>query len=446
MTPLTLYELNNLVRCVLENTMPDVYWLQAELSEVNERGGHCYMEFVQKGKHGDANLIAKARGQIWREKWAVMSHYFIHTTGERLRAGMQVLVKVCITFHELYGYSLNVVDIDPTYTLGDIAKRRQEILCQLREEGVDQMNKDLTLPTLMNRIAVISSPTAAGFEDFQNQLLSNPYGLVFNTKLFPATMQGENVENSIIAALEDIAREENLWDVVVIIRGGGGTADLSGFDTLRLAENVAQFPLPIITGIGHERDDTVIDMISHTRVKTPTAAAEFIIKHGAEQLDTIEDLQQRLLTGVDKILSLEQLHLQITTQKLPNLTAAFCSRETNRIERLAMATTTNIYSRLAQQKGTLELTTQKLASATFLRLKHTESLLSTLTAQIEAADPVRILKLGYSITRINGKAVTDSSQLNIGNIMETTLANGSVTSQIITTLPKCKKNSSTRKH
>ena len=439
MNPLTLYELNNIVRCVLEETIPEAYWVQAELSEVNERHGHCFLEFVQKGKSGDGTLIAKARGQIWRERWAMISHYFSRTTGEHLREGMQVLVKVDITFHELYGYSLNVIDIDPTYTMGDIARRRKEILQQLKEEGVENMNKELSLPVLMKRIAVISSPTAAGFGDFQNQLQNNPYGLAFYTKLFPAIMQGENVENSIIAALESIAQEEERWDVVVIIRGGGGASDLSGFDTLRLAENVAQFPLPIITGIGHERDDTVIDMISHTRVKTPTAAAEFIIRHGAEQLNHIEDMCSRLLSGTDKILSLEKLNLQIATQKLPTLTSAFCSKEKNRIEHLGMAAGTNIYSRLATLKGKTDLANQRISSAAHIALRRMESRLETLTAQIEAADPARILKLGYSITRIGGKAVRSSRLLNTGDIIETTLADGNITSTVVSNSTKGKK-------
>ena len=191
-TAITLYELNNMVHGVLEHTMSDTYWIQAELSEVNQRHGHCFLEFVQKSDTNEG-LIAKARGQIWASRWALLSPYFSHTTGQPLQAGMQVLVEVSITFHELYGYSLNVVDIDPTYTLGDIARRRKEILQRLQEEGVDTMNKELPLPMLLNRIAVISSPTAAGYGDFCNQLKDNTYHLAFDTQLFPAVMQGDAV-------------------------------------------------------------------------------------------------------------------------------------------------------------------------------------------------------------------------------------------------------------
>ena len=273
---LSLYELNLRVRSVLEDTLCEPVWIQAELSSVSTRGPHCYVEFVQKAEGGNT-FIAKAKGQIWANKWVLIRPYFEQTTGQPLSAGMQVMVQVEVTFHEVYGYSLNVLDINPTYTLGDIARRRQEILRQLEEEGVINLNKELELPVPVQRIAVISSESAAGWGDFQNQLLQNEYGLAFTVQLFPAVMQGERVEPTIIEALNQIAAEMDRWDVVVIIRGGGATSDLTGFDTLALAENVAQFPLPVITGIGHERDDTVLDIVSHTRVKTPTAAAEFLI-------------------------------------------------------------------------------------------------------------------------------------------------------------------------
>lgn len=382
---ITLYELNNMVHGVLERTMSDTYWILAELSEVNQRHGHCFLDFIQKSDTNEG-LIAKARGQVWASRWALLSQFFSHTTGQPLQAGMQVLVEVSVTFHELYGYSLNVVDIDPTYTLGDIARRRKEILQKLQEEGVDTMNKELPLPLLLNRIAVISSPTAAGYGDFCNQLKNNSYNLAFDIKLFPAVMQGDAVESSIIAALEQIASEDDRWDAVVIIRGGGAAADLSGFDTLRLAENVAQFPLPIITGIGHERDDTVIDMISHTRVKTPTAAAEFLIQHGAEQLSILKDCQ--------------------------------------------VALSTTIITRLTERKGKIDLLLHHLDSSAQLAIRQRQNTLDNLATHIESADPKRILKLGFSITRVNGKAITTTKNLSTGTTIETTLADGVIHSTI----------------
>ncbi len=429
MEAITLYELNNIVHGVLQHTMPDTYWIQAELSEVNERHGHCFVEFVQKSDHSEG-LVAKARGQIWASRWAMLSAYFSHTTGQELQAGMQVLVEVSVTFHELYGYSLNVVDIDPAYTLGDIARRRREILRHLQEEGVDTMNKELPLPLLLNRIAVISSPTAAGYGDFCDQLQNNSYNLAFDTKLFPAIMQGDAVESSIIAALEQIAAEESGWDAVVIIRGGGAAADLSGFDTLQLAENVAQFPLPIITGIGHERDDTVIDMVAHTRVKTPTAAAEFLIQHGARQLELLDDCQTEIKMQVDKILSTEKIRLQMITQKLPVLTTSLLGRETTTLERINSALSNIIISKLTEGKGQIDLILHRLDSSALLTLRQRQNTLDNLSIRIESADPKRILKLGFSITRADGKAITSAKCLTAGTTLETTLADGTIYSTL----------------
>lgn len=284
-----LYELNRMVHELIEGEFTDTYWVTAELSDVKTHGKHCYMEFIEKSALTN-DLIAKASGHIWANVWSRLRPIFENATGQPLSNGMQVMVNVEVTFSEKYGYSLNVVDIDPTYTLGDIAKRRKEIIDQLKSDGVFDLNKELPLPTVLNRIAVISSSSAAGYQDFCHQIENNSYGLGFKVQLFPAVMQGSNVESSVIDALDKIHSEKEKWDVVVIIRGGGATSDLSGFDSYDLGLNVAQFPLPIITGIGHERDNTVIDEVSHTRVKTPTAAAEFIIEHQYEELCRLEEM------------------------------------------------------------------------------------------------------------------------------------------------------------
>ena len=347
--------------------------------------------------------------QVWANRWGLLKTYFEKTTGQALSAGMQVLVSVEPTFHELYGFSLNVIDIDPTFTLGDIARRRMEIIRQLKEEGVAEMNKELPLPRLLQRIAVISSATAAGYGDFSDQLQSNQYGLHFLTRLFPATMQGDGVEQSIISALNAIASDMDSWDIVVIIRGGGSTSDLSGFDTLALAENVAQFPLPIITGIGHERDDTVIDMVAHTRVKTPTAAAEFLIHHQARELAAVEEFAERIASLSMLQLQREQVRQQNITAKLPTLLSLVSARENNRLSMLWQRLSSACTTRFMKEQHRIERTSDKMQSA----------------------DPEHVLRLGYSITRINGKAVTDASSLNPGDIVTTTLANGEVMSQVI---------------
>ena len=407
MTPISLYELNLQVRSVLEGTLSEPVWIQAELSSVSTRGPHCYVEFVQKAENGNT-FIAKAKGQIWGNKWALIRPYFEQTTGQPLSPGMQVMVQVEVTFHEIYGYALNVIDINPTYTLGDIARRRQEILRQLEEEGVINLNKELELPVPVQRIAVISSEGAAGWGDFQNQLLNNEYGLAFTVKLFPAIMQGERVEQTIIAALNQIAAEIDCWDVVVIIRGGGATSDLTGFDTLALAENVAQFPLPVITGIGHERDDTVLDIVSHTRVKTPTAAAEFLIHLGVDQLMRIDNLKAQITDGAQNLLHQERLRMERLMGRIPTLWELFKTNRQVKLDNLFMEIRNGVRTLLDRQQHRMEL----------------------ITTQLHAASPERIYRLGYSVVRKNGKAVRDASTLQDDDLVEITLEQGIVNAKI----------------
>ncbi len=428
MNSLSLYELNNLVRSTLEMTMCDEYWVHAEISELRENR-HCYLEFAQKDALGNG-LVAKARGQVWANRWVMLRSHFERTTGQRLCVGMQVLVKVEVTFHELYGYSLNVVDIDPTYTLGNIARRRKEIMDKIRAEGIADMNKELPLPRLIQRIAVISAATAAGYGDFSNQLHNNARGLAFVTRLFPATMQGNEVESSIVNALNAIAAEQDDWDVVVIIRGGGATTDLAGFDSLVLAENVAQFPLPIITGIGHERDDTIIDMVSHTRVKTPTAAAEFLIHHQEEELDNVNALADRIIkNGLAKIAN-EKTRLQAITSKMPSLYKAYKAGEEARLDRKLSIIQNNILQNVQRKLNTTAMREQQLKLYTSALLNKEHNRLDILENKIKNASPERILKLGFTITRINGKAVKDATLLHKGDMIETEFAQGKVKSTV----------------
>ncbi|MBQ6966114.1 MAG: exodeoxyribonuclease VII large subunit [Bacteroidaceae bacterium] len=425
MEALTLYELNHLVRQTLELTLDDEYWVRTEVSELHVNR-HCYMEFVQKDTHGNG-LIAKARAQVWANRWAFIKPMFEQITGQTLSAGMQVLVKVQATFHELYGYSLNVTDLDPTYTLGDIARRRQEILQQLRDEGVETMNKELPLPRLLQRIAVISSATAAGYGDFCNQLHGNKRGLAFKTELFQATMQGNEVESSVIAALNQIARRMDEWDVVVIIRGGGSTSDLSGFDSLALAENVAQFPLPIITGIGHERDDTVIDLIAHTRVKTPTAAAELLIHHQEEEMDLLEDFAARL-ASTTTILERHRNMVERLATRLGN-TLTIIERHRNVVERMT-ARLANTMHILEGQRNAVELMRQRMTLHVPLLMDNKKKHIQLIESQLESASPDRILRLGFSIARINGKAIHHAADVKEGDEIETTLATGTLKSTV----------------
>ena len=421
---MSLFELNGLVRASIRACLPNEYWVQAELSDVRSNySGHCYLEFVQKDTRSNA-LIAKARGIIWSNVYTRLRPYFERETGQAFVSGIKVLVKVTVDFHEQYGYSLTVVDIDPTYTLGDMARRRKEILLRLQQEGVLTLNKELEMPVPAQRIAVISSATAAGYGDFCNQLLHNEFGFVFYPKLFPAIMQGEKVESSIISALEQIYRQVSLWDAVVIIRGGGATSDLSGFDTYDLAANCAQFPLPIITGIGHERDDTVLDMVSHTRVKTPTAAAEYLIANLRTTAEALESYAAVLSTVIPERLAREKERLDRWVSRIPTQVQIRLQREEFRQERVYGRMKTAWQNRLVKEEFRLQLL-PRLSVALNSRIQKENHRMELLEQQVKAASPERLLKKGYSITLKNGKAVTDVSQLEPGDEVETRIAKGS---------------------
>ena len=431
---LTLYELNSLVREVLECEMPDEYWVEAELSECRESRGHCYMELIQKDET-TATPIAKASARCWASKWMLVRPYFERTTGQQLHAGMKVLLKVYAQFHEAYGFSWIVTDIDPTYTLGDMARKRQEIIRQLKEEGVFDLQKELQLPLFCQRIAVISSETAAGYGDFCNQLADNPYGLQFQVRLFPAIMQGEGVEQSIINALERIYHYQSSninspFDAVVIIRGGGATSDMSGFDTLALAENVANFPLPIITGIGHDRDESILDMVSHTRVKTPTAAAVLLIDHLKEVLDAINDVQERITHQAHQKISTLHLQLSAFSEAIPRLFSIVRTRQEARLETLYQ----RILSRIQQKTVTAQAENhhleQRLVTALQRRLISESHRMEMLEEKVRALDPTLLLKRGYSITLFKGKVVHDPKALQQGDEIETRLEKGTIKSII----------------
>ena len=405
---LSLYELNGLVKRSIRSCLPDTYWVQAELSDVRSNySGHCYLEFIQKDVSGN-NLIAKARGTIWSNIYKMLKPYFEQETGQTFTSGIKVLVQVSVEFHELYGYSLTVLDIDPTYTVGDMERKRREILRQLEEEGVIDLNKELEMPMLPKRVAVISSATAAGYGDFCNQLANNSRGYGFHVELFPAIMQGERVEESILAALDAIYHRMEEFDVVVIIRGGGATSDLSGFDTYLLAASCAQFPLPIITGIGHERDDTVIDKVAHTRVKTPTAAAEYLISMMDKCADVLDGMSLRLMQGVRNRLLWEHRRIENLIQRIPSVA----------VKRIADAK----YGLLVAQRDL------QMVSRQFLfKKKHR---LELLQQRLNDALPEKQLARGYSITLKDGKAVKDASMLKKGDTLVTMLYQGKVKSEV----------------
>ena len=428
---ITLYELNSLVREVIESEMPNEYWVEAELSECRESRGHCYMELVEKDEK-NATPIAKASAKCWASKWMLIRPYFERTTGQQLHAGMKVLLKVYAQFHEAYGFSWIVTDIDPTYTLGDMARKRQEIIRHLKEEGVFDLQKELDLPAFCQRIAVISSESAAGYGDFSRQLSDNPYGFMFQTRLFPAIMQGEGVEQSVIAALERIyATQGDAFDAVVIIRGGGATSDMSGFDTLALAENVANFPLPIITGIGHDRDESILDMVSHTRVKTPTAAAALLIDHLKGVLDTIEGAQSMITHYAQQKLATLKTQLSTISEILPRLFSAVKIRQDALIDAINNRMLSAAQQRIITQMANISNTESKLPMLMERQLMSERHMLELIEEKTKALDPVLLLRRGYSITLHQGKAVKDASTLTSGDELETRLANGIIHSKVI---------------
>lgn len=380
------YTLSELCSCIdeaLSMELNDTYWVRAEIASLTERG-HCYMELVEKAKNNA--IAAKLRATCWQHVYHLLSAYFANETGQTLAVGMQVLLQVEVSFHAVYGLSLNVVGIDPTFTLGDLARQRQLTIQRLQEDGVMDLQRSLPLPLLPRRVAVISAADAAGYGDFCHQLQSNSGGFRFRTQLFPAVMQGEQSPASIIAALQQIAATADLYDLVVIVRGGGATTDLRNFDDYSLAFHCANFPLPIIAGIGHTRDVSVVDMVVHTSVKTPTAAAEWLIAAMQAQADRLGALQLRL-----------QRVVQMAVRK---------------------------------QHSKLDALWQSLRFATQRRLHRQRTQLEFWEKTIALHSPERIYRMGYSLTTVNGKIVKSINDVKTGDQLLTHTADGTITSEV----------------
>lgn len=430
MDRLTLYELNSLVKETIELTFTQQFWVEAELADATERRGHLYLDLVQKDEHS-ATPIARASARCWASVWASVRPRFERTTRQRLTAGMKVLLRVYPQFHQAYGFSWIVTDIDPTYTLGDMQRQRQEIIDRLKRDGVFDMQRELALPMFCQRIAVISSATAAGFGDFCNHLQHNDYGFHFAVELFPAIMQGEQVEPTVISALDSINSRIDDFDCVVIIRGGGATVDMSGFNTLLLAENVANFPLPIITGIGHDRDESIIDMISFMQVKTPTAAAAFLIERLLNVSERITAATSSITRCVQEKLEYERIRLTALSTRIPILFSLTKTRQLSIIDSLTQRMTVAVQQDIRQRQHQLQIAAQRLAPATQRTMQQELHRLQMLTQRTAALDPAAILRRGFSMTLCNGRFVTDASQMKNGDIMETRLANGTVLSRVI---------------
>ena len=379
----SLSELCTEIQEVVENDLLERYWVRAEIASLSARG-HCYMELVEKAENN--TLAAKVRATCWNNVYSLLSAYFIQETGQALRVGMQVLVEVSVGFHPVYGLSLNIWNIDPTYTQGDLAKQRQATIRRLTEDGVMELQQSLEIPTLVRKVAVISAADAAGYGDFCDQLKNNRFGFRFELSLFAATMQGDHAPRSIIQALGKIASEEEKWDIVVIIRGGGATTDLGCFDDYELASHCAQFPLPILSGIGHTRDMSIVDMVTHTSVKTPTAAAEWLIERVAEQVERVNQLEVRLQRATQYAVVQENNKLQ-----------AYLQRMSYSAQRLIM-----------QEQNKLQMWGKT----------------------IELHSPERIFKMGYSLTTLNGKPVMKKEDVKDGDVLKTYVQDGVVESVV----------------
>ena len=407
---LSLFELNSLVADVIDATLSRSYWVEAELSEARENRGHCYMELIEKNE-GSNVPIARASAKCWSNIWTLIKPAFVRITGQEVRAGMKVMLQVHAQFHPQYGFSWIVDDINPEYTMGDMMRKRQEIIRQLKAEGVFDLQKELCLPMFAQRIAVISSETAAGYGDFCNQLETNDYGLYFH-------------------ALNQINSREEDFDCVVIIRGGGATADLSGFDTLNLAENVANFPLPIITGIGHERDESILDMVSFQRMKTPTAAAAYLIDHLASTLMRVENAQAAIIDGVKKALEVEKMRIQHIGSHIPVLFSVVRTKQDAWLEGFSQRLVMRMNEAIKQADFHLSTLQNRMLLTLQNKLSVEQHRLDILEQRARLLDPSLLLKRGYSITLCNGKTIRNAKDLKIGDTITTRFETGEVESKV----------------
>ena len=426
----SLYELNERIKDAISVSFSQPVWVKAEISEIRENAnGHCYLELVEKDSQSD-RITVRNKATIWSFTYRMLKPYFESTTGEQLHAGMKILVCCAVEFHELYGLSLNIADIDPAYTLGEVALRRQQIVSQLQEEGIADMNKELELALIPQRIAVISSETAAGYDDFLDQLQGNSFGYHFYHRLFPAIMQGNRSEQSLIEALDKVYRHIDKFDVVVIIRGGGATADLSCFDRYSLAAHCAQFPLPILTGIGHQRDNTILDMIAYVSLKTPTAVAEFLIEKMqeahealAEYLEELEELSDNKFEGASN-------QLKEMTRKLPQLLLGRTTIHKMQLERYKLQLKQVSNAILAGQGQKLSGYNQPLSSLASRLIREHQHLLEQKELQLKYINPLTILEKGYTMTYSNGKRITSSKNLQPGDHLTTAFSDGIVCSAV----------------
>ena len=402
----SLSELLGQVKGALEKELPDHYWVIAEIMELRE-SRHCYLELIEKSEENDS-LLAKIRATIWASRYGMLRPFFEASTGTQLKSGIKILCKASVEFHPQYGLSLNITDIDPSYTLGDLARKKQEVIQRLRKEGVFDMNREVLFPLVPQRIAVISSETAAGYGDFSESIQHNSHGFHFHTTLFPALMQGDEAPGSIITAMEKIYESESEFDCVVIIRGGGSKADLESFNHYELAYFITQFPLPVITGIGHERDESVADMVAHQGLKTPTAVAEFLV-------DQLLAFEFRLSSLLDRLSTSVRTRVQGNLSRLERYQGDIMHLSRGLLQK---------HSEQLRQKEEL------LRRSMTIQLDRKGDYLALLEKRTELVDPRNILLRGYSMTLVEGKSVASVKNIKVGSLLETRLHDGSIISKV----------------
>ncbi len=404
----TLSSLLAQVKSALVENLPGKHWITAEILELNEnRNGHCYLELIEKHPENDS-LLARAKATIWASRYSMLRPFFQSSTGTKLKSGIKLLCRVSVEFHPQYGFSLNITDIDPAYTLGDLTRKKQEVIQRLRKEGVFDMNKEIPFPEVAQRIAIISSETAAGYGDFMETLRTNSHGFSFSTSLFPALMQGEEAPSSIIASLDGIHDSDEEFDCVVIIRGGGSKADLESFNHYDLAYFITQFPLPVITGIGHERDESVADMVAAYALKTPTAVAEFL---------------------VDQLLSFE-FRLSGLYDRLTGLVRGRVQGQLSRLERYQSDLVHMTRGSLQRQSEQLLQREKLLRRELWSQFGRRRDHLALLEKRNELVNPGNILKRGYSMTLVDGRTISSAMKVEKGSQMVTRLHQGSIVSKV----------------
>lgn len=404
---ITLRELQRRVKSALEGQFALPLWVSAEISEIKVNySGHCYLELVEKG--GDNGVpTAQARAVVWRSNYPRIAGYFEAETGQRLAAGIKILAKALVTYHELYGFSLQITDIDPSYTLGDMERQRQQTIAQLQQEGVWDMNREAPMPAVVQRVAIVSSANAAGYQDFCKELARSPYR--FELTLFDAFMQGEAAEESIIEALCNVAARPEKFDAVVLIRGGGSRSDLNCFNAYRLCAHVAQFPLPVVTGIGHDKDTSVADLVAHTALKTPTAVAAWLVERMAQ---------------ADGYLAWAGL-------QLGNAALAITHSAAVGLERLGAALAQQSQRLLQEGRSRLDRAEETLLAAPADLLRGHDRRLAAASELLLSYSVERVLRRGFAVVRRGGEALRSAEGLAPGDRLDITLADGEVQAAVV---------------